>query len=214
MPKVVRINDWDEEERPPLEDDGKKRPPPGSRKGKAPKKGKKAPPAVKTRTSSRKRSPEGEGGASGTEEEPSEASDADSHSSKSTSKSSSSSASTSRRAVGVPIEEITPEQMQEIAEFYEGHPMYYDVGHENHKNTKLKDWTLDKFSEQIGLSVQAIQRHFTSCRTEHFKLKNRPKSGKSGSWAAPLTSLQKFKLKAYEFLDAHHILLSRETRTQ
>ncbi|WAR08080.1 hypothetical protein MAR_018038 [Mya arenaria] len=83
--------------------------------------------------------------------------------------------------------------------------MYYDVGHENYKNTKLKEWTLDKFSEQTELSVQAIQRHFTSCRTEHFKLKNRPKSSKSGSGAAPLTSLQKFKLNAYEFLDAHHV---------
>jgi len=153
MPKLVKESDGDQK------NCGKKRQQPASSKGKGQKTL-----AVKTRKSPQKRIQEEEGGASGTEGEQSEISDAESMASQASkssqskpmSLSKSSSASASQLAVGVPIEEITRDQMQQIADFYEGHPMYYDVGHKNYKNTKLKEWTLDKFSECIELSGETL----------------------------------------------------------
>ncbi|XP_052807249.1 uncharacterized protein LOC128236429 [Mya arenaria] len=114
--KLVKESDGDEK------NCGKKRQQPASSKGKGQKKQKTL--AVKTRKSPRKRIQEEEGGASGTEGGQSEISDAESMASRasqaskssqskptSSSKSKSSSASASRRAVDVPIEEITQDQM-------------------------------------------------------------------------------------------------------
>ena len=91
------------------------------------------------RKSPRKRIQEEEVGANGrsTEGEQSDVSDAESmasrvsqasKSSQSKPKSKSSSASASRRAIGVPMEEITQEQMQMIADFYEGHQVVLEPG--------------------------------------------------------------------------------------
>ena len=48
----------------------------------------------------------------------------------------------------------------------------------------------------------AVWKRFTSLRTDYRKLKN-PKTLKSGQATKKLTNLQKYKMKRYQFLDAH-----------
>jgi len=44
------------------------------------------------------------------------------------------------------------QKMEQIASFYEGHPMFYDLSDENYKNNPAKESALAKFAGEIGLS--------------------------------------------------------------
>ena len=63
------------------------------------------------------------------------------------------SASQSKKArIGTPLEDISMETMTKIANFFEGHPMYYDLADSHYKNTQLRDMKLVEFGQDIGLS--------------------------------------------------------------
>ena len=53
-------------------------------------------------------------------------------------------------------------------------------------------------------AAQKVQKRFTNNRTDHFKLCNAHKQGKSGAGAKRMTPLQKFKLEAYTFLQSFY----------
>lgn len=46
--------------------------------------------------------------------------------------------------------------MRKIASFYEGNPMFYDVSHESHKDTHLKDTKLLELSAEINVQGESI----------------------------------------------------------
>ena len=50
------------------------------------------------------------------------------------------------------VPQLTPEQEQELAEFYEENPLFYDKNRSDFKNTKKKDRLLQEKAEQIKVS--------------------------------------------------------------
>lgn len=54
------------------------------------------------------------------------------------------------------------------------------------------------------ISAERVHARFRNMRTDHIKLHNFVKSCKSGSKAKPLTTLQRFKLREYAFIQEHY----------
>ncbi|XP_078585467.1 uncharacterized protein LOC144867428 [Branchiostoma floridae x Branchiostoma japonicum] len=95
-----------------------------------------------------------------------------------------------------------------IADFYEANPLFYDKGDPEYKNKEKKAILLEKFSNLLGMGIKPedIARKFKSHRTEYVRLK-RIKKGKYGL----LTSLQRWKLERYQFLDPFCISRTEDT---
>ncbi|XP_066280112.1 uncharacterized protein [Branchiostoma lanceolatum] len=109
---------------------------------------------------------------------------------------------TPQAAQKVPISE---DQDEMIAAFIESHPAYYDMTHPDYKNKGKKSAWLKEEALAIGLTPKQVLTRFQTMRTDYFKLKRRVSGiGKKGKRKPKITPLQEFKLRRYQFLDAHY----------
>ncbi|XP_035680008.1 uncharacterized protein LOC118418270 [Branchiostoma floridae] len=91
-----------------------------------------------------------------------------------------------------------------IADFYESNKLFYDKGDPDYRNREKKRLLLQQFCSSLGMGTKPedITRSFKSQRTEYVKLK-RTNKAKSGSGKVSLTSLQRWKLERFQFLDPY-----------
>ncbi|CAH1266735.1 Hypp3549 [Branchiostoma lanceolatum] len=93
-----------------------------------------------------------------------------------------------------------------IADFYEATKLFYDEGDPQYRNREKKRLLLATFCNDYGMGIKPedVTRRFKSQRTEYVKLK-RTKKARSGSGRVSLTSLQRWKLERFQFLDPYCI---------
>lgn len=92
---------------------------------------------------------------------------------------------------------------EKIAEFFEDHPHFYNMTHNDYKNKQRRNFELKEFAAILGhgWTADKVWRRFVSLRTDYGKLKGVIQKAKSGSAAPKWTPKQKWKLQRLQFLN-------------
>ncbi|XP_062603785.1 uncharacterized protein LOC134265576 [Saccostrea cucullata] len=95
--------------------------------------------------------------------------------------------------------DLTPEQEQELADFFEENPCFYDKSRSDFKNTKKKDRLIQEKAAAMNLTVSDIRLWYRSQRTILGKVQKK----KSGQKRCNLTARQKWVETNLGFLRRH-----------
>lgn len=101
--------------------------------------------------------------------------------------------------------EFSTGQEEELVQFFQDHPSFYDQSHPDFKNRAKKERLLEKAAEEMKVTSLQVLTWFKSMRTIYGKLKRK----KSGQGAKVLTMRQKWTLNNFAFLEGH-----RSVRTE
>ncbi|XP_061186715.1 uncharacterized protein LOC133194821 [Saccostrea echinata] len=95
--------------------------------------------------------------------------------------------------------DLTPEQEQELADFYQENPCFYDKSRSDFKNSKKKDRLIQEKAAAMNLTVADIRLWYRSQRTILGKVQKK----KSGQKRCNLTARQKWVERNLGFLTRH-----------
>jgi len=105
------------------------------------------------------------------------------------------------------VSKITAEMEEELVEFFESNPIFYDQRRTDFKNRSKRDRLLQDKGDELGVSMNTIMTWFRNMRTIYGKLKKK----KSGQSAKALTARQQWTHDKFAFLE-HHLLVRAQTR--
>ena len=94
---------------------------------------------------------------------------------------------------------ITHEMEDELVDWFEAHPIFFDQSTSEFKNRAKRDNLLAQKAEELGVTRSTLWTWLTNMRTVFGRLKKK----KSGQNDKPLTARQKFIRDRFQFLNAH-----------